>query len=317
MGLFTTKKRPCAICGGPTPRLFPEEVEGNIICKECSEKVDLPEANRKALGLEGFRQCVAYYNDNQSLRDLFKESFFYACKEGEWDDGVSLDTEHGLFRLKVNKGAMILEASALKAFRILEDDYVLYESTPEGLKCYPPQTPERARAMEPEIMQFRMLTQQYDQMKEMEDMVKEQTNGKVESSTFRSMTRPTFEHRAVTDHFVIEVTLEHPYWYGVHTRSNGSARFSEYAPDVGTFLRDYDKQMDKLHELAWHLMGFINPEAQEILIQPETPAGDAPAAGAAASADPVAEIQRYKALLDAGAITEEEFTAKKRQLMGI
>jgi hypothetical protein len=33
--------------------------------------------------------------------------------------------------------------------------------------------------------------------------------------------------------------------------------------------------------------------------------------------DPVAEIQKYKTLLDQGIITEEEFTAKKRQLLGI
>lgn len=33
--------------------------------------------------------------------------------------------------------------------------------------------------------------------------------------------------------------------------------------------------------------------------------------------DPVKEIQKYKSLLDSGAITEEEFTAKKRQLLGI
>ena len=38
---------------------------------------------------------------------------------------------------------------------------------------------------------------------------------------------------------------------------------------------------------------------------------------AAPAADAVAEIQRYKGLLDAGVITEAEFTAKKRQLMGI
>ena len=34
-------------------------------------------------------------------------------------------------------------------------------------------------------------------------------------------------------------------------------------------------------------------------------------------ADAVAEIQKYKTLLDAGVLTEEEFTAKKRQLLGI
>ena len=38
---------------------------------------------------------------------------------------------------------------------------------------------------------------------------------------------------------------------------------------------------------------------------------------ATASVDAVAEIQRYKTLMDQGLITEEEFTAKKRQLLGI
>ena len=44
---------------------------------------------------------------------------------------------------------------------------------------------------------------------------------------------------------------------------------------------------------------------------------NAAAKPAAAPVDVVTEIQRYKGLLDAGIITEEEFTAKKRQLMGI
>ena len=38
---------------------------------------------------------------------------------------------------------------------------------------------------------------------------------------------------------------------------------------------------------------------------------------ATAPTDAVAEIKKYKDLLDSGIITEEEFTAKKKQLMGI
>jgi len=37
----------------------------------------------------------------------------------------------------------------------------------------------------------------------------------------------------------------------------------------------------------------------------------------AAAPDVVEEIQRFKALMDQGIITEEEFAAKKRQLLGI
>ena len=37
----------------------------------------------------------------------------------------------------------------------------------------------------------------------------------------------------------------------------------------------------------------------------------------APAVDAVAEIKKYKELLDAGVITEAEFAAKKKQLMGI
>lgn len=40
-------------------------------------------------------------------------------------------------------------------------------------------------------------------------------------------------------------------------------------------------------------------------------------AQAAAAVDTVAEIQKYKLLFDAGVLTEEEFAAKKKQLLGI
>jgi hemolysin activation/secretion protein len=42
-----------------------------------------------------------------------------------------------------------------------------------------------------------------------------------------------------------------------------------------------------------------------------------PAAAAPAGHDPVAEIQRFAALRDAGVLTEEEFSAKKKQILGI
>ena len=48
---------------------------------------------------------------------------------------------------------------------------------------------------------------------------------------------------------------------------------------------------------------------------PSVPAAAAPAP--APAVDAVAEIKKYKELLDAGVITEEEFAAKKKQLMGI
>jgi hypothetical protein len=50
---------------------------------------------------------------------------------------------------------------------------------------------------------------------------------------------------------------------------------------------------------------------------PPAPAAPAPAAAAAAAEDPILVIQKLAALRDQGILTEEEFTAKKAQLLGI
>ena len=73
-------------------------------------------------------------------------------------------------------------------------------------------------------------------------------------------------------------------------------------------------KVNALHTLARNLMQLIAPGA------PETGAGAAPTAaheqnGGAPNAEE--ELKQYKSLLDAGVITEEEFAAKKRQLLGI
>lgn len=69
-------------------------------------------------------------------------------------------------------------------------------------------------------------------------------------------------------------------------------------------------------------MGLIAPGAGEEQIggaaaQPSVTRSPAAPAAQSAAEDPVEQIKRYKALLDSGAITEEEFAAKKRQLLGI
>ena len=66
-------------------------------------------------------------------------------------------------------------------------------------------------------------------------------------------------------------------------------------------------------EKASNLMQLIAPGA------PETGAGAQTAAPAQTGGAPnaVEELKQYKSLLDAGVITEEEFAAKKRQLLGI
>jgi hypothetical protein len=50
---------------------------------------------------------------------------------------------------------------------------------------------------------------------------------------------------------------------------------------------------------------------------PAAPAAAPAPSAAPAAPDDAAEIQKYAALRDSGAITEEEFTAKKKVILGI
>ena len=53
---------------------------------------------------------------------------------------------------------------------------------------------------------------------------------------------------------------------------------------------------------------------------PPTPAGGATGAGAApaeAPADPAVQLAQYKAMLDDGLITQEDFDALKKKLLGL
>ena len=73
-------------------------------------------------------------------------------------------------------------------------------------------------------------------------------------------------------------------------------------------------KVNALHTLAHNLMQLIAPGT------PETGAGAAQTAAPAQTGgapNAVEEFKQYKSLLDAGVITEEEFAAKKRQLLGI
>ena len=89
------------------------------------------------------------------------------------------------------------------------------------------------------------------------------------------------------------------------------------APQIdGAFLGLSAEQTEELHLMASKLMRMMDPNAGEIHLN-SSAAVQTAQSGPAVPADAVNEIQRYKALLDAGVLTEEEFVAKKRQLLGI
>ena len=124
--------------------------------------------------------------------------------------------------------------------------------------------------------------------------------------------RPTFDIPALVGEFRVELTFDHPYWHDFAKKVKAPA-FDKNDPSVEGYLACYDEAVEPLRALASALMGMMVPGAGERW-DGETTAQPWQAAPAV---DVVTELQRYKALLDSGVLTEEEFTAKKRQLLNL
>ena len=297
MGLFSNNKKLCPICGSPTPRLLATKVEDMPLCKECAGKVDLPDGVLERMSLDQFKKYIAYYDENQALRDAFKETdrMSFGFLSGE----LLADTEHRLLRLKGYDGALVFPASALVSFRFLE---------------------ERARAMQMRVDRFQMQKEEYERMERMERMRdRDRRPGEPDDRRF-DIPEPRFEADAPVHKFSVEVILSDPYWKSFRNEISAPS-FSSTNPSVIDYLNEYDEKVEELHRMATALAHVMNPGARE-LWDGETAAAPAaqaaqPVQAAAPAVDTVAELQKYKMLVDTGVITEEEFAAKKKQLLGI
>ena len=142
--------------------------------------------------------------------------------------------------------------------------------------------------------------------------------------------------------FYITIYLKHPYWPSVEINCDGPS-LNMSNPDIRDYVSEYHRKAEEMSGLAQVLMGLVEagakargeaftaakaeepmpapvveeaPVAESEPVEEPAPAPAAPAAPAAET-DVIAEIKKYKELFDLGAITEEEFAAKKKQIMGI
>ena len=322
MGLFSNNKKLCPICGNPTPRLLATKVEGMPICKECDKKIFLPNGAVDNMSLEDFKQYIAYYEGNKELRDSFTETWKYAF--GFLSPTMVLDVTHGLFKLKDDANAPALEAACLKSFCISEDGQPLFEGDRNGLKLHHSDVPERVKNLAPQIEDFLYEKRDYERWERMEKMREQQrqnnaVNGvpvirDTSSSDYRTI--PTFDVSAPVRQFQLEIVLDHPYWKNFKETVEAPG-FDRYNPSGEDYLRKYQEKVQELHTVASSLMDLIQPGAKEYYDPAEAGAAQNGAAQTGASLGTADEIKKFKDLLDAGVITEEEFAAKKSQLLNL
>ena len=305
MRLFS-KKDPCAICGGKVSGLFPPKIEKQLICKECYGVVDLPSGMESRMTLEDFKAYRAFRAENQLLKENFRvnQQSHFAFYE------FAIDTEHRLFCTTLQLDKTIFKGEQIKSFVIREDTNPVFEGGPDGLIRHPSLVPQAARALGPRIAQYKMQREMFRAMEQQAD------RQDPEHKRPRPV-EPRFDIPEPFGKYYLEIQFEHPYWKEFKEDESGPT-FSTWNPDVASYLRDYDDQFQKIEQLARALMAVAFPGAPEITAGDYGMAAQAGIkAASSAPVDAVAEIKKYKELLDLGLITQEEFTAKKRQLLGI
>ena len=260
MGLFGNNQKKCPICSKPTPRNSPAKIDGMPICQECNSKIDLPQGMTKQMSLESFRQYIDFYNKNQVLRNSFFETYRFDL--GSSSGSILLDTDHRLFRLNANGNSLVMEASNLKAFYILEDNVPLFEGEGGVLKCHQSDIPERVNKMAPQITQFRMQRQMYEQMERLQEQRERSQDDEGETLQYNS-SEPDFAIPAPFSHFFIELNLTHPYLDGFRGKMDAPG-FSRHDPSIDAYLLSYQEEVDKLHTFAVNLIRLMDPNAREI-----------------------------------------------------
>lgn len=316
MGLFGPKKL-CPVCGKPASRFLPTKVEGQPLCGDCDSKVlELPDDLRGDViaSMASLEEYFAVFDENATLRQSFQQS--YQHEFGILGGCICLDTTHRLLRLGSSDNAFVFEPENIKLFRISEDSSPLFEGTKDALVCYQSTASDRARNMGREIDRFRLEVRQCEQMKHMEEQMERQAKDRGDTYISRYISFPDVSTLNPFQKYYVYIELDHPYRKMKKEFKETGPGFSDYDTSIQGYLRAYETASGEMRALANNLMAVLNPDAPERQAGPQA----APASAAAESrpvTDPVAEIQRYKELLDSGVITEDEFSAKKRQLLGI
>lgn len=316
MGLFSNKKKLCPICGEPTPLVFSTKVENVPLCKACSGKIFLPDGVLETMTMEDFRAYMNYYEENQALRDKFQPTYEYPVGFS-WMT-LRLDTKNGLFSMHGADNALVFDKSCIETYRILEDDEPLFQGNKKAIKFFESKVPERVRSLAPMISQYEIQKREYEMMERMDDILNRDDDNDNRYRTHRYHIRPTFDAQEPFRSFNVRVRLEHPYWKGIHQGKIGGPTFSNYDPSIENYMYEYNRTVDALHDLALQFKALVNPKSKEIYDgeKVETPITQS-VAQVVPQVDTVEELKKYKGLLDAGIITEEEFAAKKKQLLGI
>ncbi len=311
MGLFNKKeKAPCPICGGKVPALFAWKIDGQPVCNTCYGDVDLSKEDMDRITIEEFKKYMVFREENAQLKQRFKIT--QQIDFGWFDDKFLFDMDNHLLCMDKKLRKTVYEGRQILSFEIREDQMPLFKGSAEGLVCYASTIPHRVTAMVPQIEQLRM---QLQIRRDMEIMMERNKN---EDNDYRYRSLPPINMPVPFREFVIEIHFEHPY-HPFFTADKNAPEFDNDDPDINNYLERYNNDIRLMEELAGALMEVAFPGAPKRTVAAVdiTAAGSGGVKAPDVAVDTAEELQRLKDLVDKGILTEEEFTAKKRQMLGI
>lgn len=295
MGLFT-KKEPCAICGGKVKGLLPWKIEGQYVCDSCHGVVDV-QRDKADMTMEQFRQYRAFREENQALKAQFTIS--QKIDFGAFDTKLVFDFDHRLFCMDQHLAKTVFRGGEIRSFVIQEDGTPIFEGGPQGLARYESVVPGHLTMMAPQLNQILMQKQLEDQLNVGRDPEHRP------APRFYDIPEPFKK-------FQVSIYVDHPYWSLLECDRSGPTFDNDY-PDVNDYMNRYQEGYWLMENLAQCLMAVAFPDAPAEGAQQE----EQPAAAAAPAQDAVSQLKQYKQLLDDGVITQADFDAKKKQLMGL
>ncbi len=299
MGLFT-KKEPCAICGGKVKGLLPWKIEGQYVCDSCHGVVDV-QKDKEDMTMEQFRQYRAFREENQALKDQFTIS--QKVDFGAFDTKLVFDFDHRLFCMDQHLGKTVFRGGEIRSFVIQEDGAPIFEGGPQGLVRYESVVPGHLTMMAPQLNQILMQKQLEDQLNVGRDPDHRP------APRFYDIPEPFKK-------FQVSIYVNHPYWSLLECDRSGPTFDNDY-PDVNDYMNRYQEGYWLMENLAQCLMTVAFPDAPAEGAQQGAQQETQPAAAAAPAQDAVSQLKQYKQLLDDGVITQADFDAKKKQLMGL
>ncbi len=299
MGLFI-KKEPCAICGGKVKGLLPWKIEGQYVCDSCHGVVDV-QKDKEDMTMEQFRQYRAFREENQALKDQFTIS--QKVDFGAFDTKLVFDFDHRLFCMDQHLAKTVFRGGEIRSFVIQEDGAPIFEGGPQGLARYESVVPGHLTMMAPQLNQILMQKQLEDQLNVGRDPDHRP------APRFYDIPEPFKK-------FQVSIYVDHPYWSLLECDRSGPTFDNDY-PDVNDYMNRYQEGYWLMENLAQCLMTVAFPDAPAEGAQQGAQQETQPAAAAAPAQDAVSQLKQYKQLLDDGVITQADFDAKKKQLMGL